>query len=225
MRVELPYGVVDVWQLDLDAEAHDLHLLSAEEEARAERFRRPQDGRRWRRSRAALRSVLAGYVGADPRALALGTAAHGKPFLAEPASDVRFNLSHAGAAALVAFARGVEVGVDVELRARRVDPLAVARRALGEDDARALEALPLDRRQEGFLHAWVRHEATVKCVGTGLGASASNAAGVWVTGLEVGPEWVAAVAASQGPCQVRLRRLPAASSRTREPLEAPSHNR
>ena len=46
MRVELPYGVVDVWQLDLDAEAHDLHLLSAEEEARAERFRRPQDGRR-----------------------------------------------------------------------------------------------------------------------------------------------------------------------------------
>lgn len=212
MWAELTPGAVDVWQIDLEADENDPPVVSPEENARAERFRQPDDGRRSRRARSALRRLLAGYVGADPRALVLETARHGKPYLADPPSDVRFNVSHAGPIALVAFARGAEVGVDVELRERRVDAVTVARHTFGESCARRLAGLPPGRRHEAFLHAWVRHEATVKCLGSGLGSPPSEAADVWVTGLDVAPDMVAAVAARPGPCSIRLRVLPAAGA-------------
>jgi 4'-phosphopantetheinyl transferase len=197
--------VVDVWIVDLGADADDLSVLSAEEIARADRFRHPQDGERRRRARTALRRLLADYLGADPRELVIGTGRHGKPCLAERASDVRFNVSHAGAVALLAFARGAEVGVDVEVRSRSFEPLALARQAFGEAHARALRNLPADRRVEAFLHAWVRHEATVKCLGTGLGGSTPVGNDVWVTDLDVGSEAIAALAVQRGPRSIRRR--------------------
>lgn len=206
----IPRGVVDVWEVDLEACPSASSVLSPEEGARARRFRRERDGRAWSRARGTLRRLLAGYLGADPRTLVLATESHGKPFLAEPASDLRFNVSHAGDVALLAFARGFEVGVDVELRSRPLDALALARRALGEEQVRELERLPPDRRHGAFLRAWVRHEAAVKCVGTGLGGSVPGAGrDVWLTDVDVRLDGVAALAARGGPYGVRLRRLPA----------------
>ena len=46
--------------------------------------------------------------------LVFDTASHGKPFLAGPESVPRFNVSHAGTIALLAFARAAEVGVDIK---------------------------------------------------------------------------------------------------------------
>jgi len=205
MREELPHGVVDVWSVDLGADAEDPHVLSPEENARAERFRDRQDGEHWRRARTALRRVLADYLDADPRMLVFDTASHGKPFLAGPESVPRFNVSHAGTIALLAFAREAEVGVDVEVRSRRFDALALARQAFGDAHARTLRDLPPERREEAFLKAWVRHEATVKCLGAGLGVPAPDARDVWVTDLEVAPEAVAALAATGGPRRIRRR--------------------
>lgn len=207
MPFPLPNGVVDVWLVDLDADEDDLPVLSREENARAERFRRPEEGRRWRRARDALRRLLAAYVDGDPRTLVLATARHGKPFLAEPLSDVRFNVSHAGAVALLAFARRTEVGVDVERRARPLDPIALARRAFGDECAHRLETLAPAQRRTAFLRAWVRHEAILKCHGTGLGASTPPTADVWVADLDAGPDSVAAVAAESGPLAIRFRAL------------------
>lgn len=205
MREELPHSVVDVWSVDLGADAEDPHVLSPEENARAERFRDRQDGEHWRRARTALRRVLADYLGADPRKLVFDTAGYGKPFLTGPRSGIRFNVSHAGAIALLAFARGAEVGVDVEVRARRFDALALARRAFGEAHALTLRDLPPERREEAFLRTWVRHEATVKCLGAGLRVPAPDVKDVWVTDLEMTPEAVAALAADGGPCSIRRR--------------------
>ena len=211
MPEKLPHRTVDVWTVDLELDTGDAAVLSMEEVARTERFRDPRDGERWRRARTALRSLLADYVDASPRALRLGTASRGKPFLADPASDIRFNVSHAGAVALVAFAREAEVGVDVEGRLRRFDALALAEHAFGEAYALALRELPADRRGDAFLQAWVRHEATVKCVGAGLGVSALDAAGVVVTDLDVGPDAVAALATRPGLRSIRHREYAAAA--------------
>jgi 4'-phosphopantetheinyl transferase len=201
----LPADVVDLWTVDLGADGDDPLVLSPEESTRAGRFRDPRNGERWRRARTALRRLLADYVDVDPRELVLRTARRGKPFLAEPASDIRFNVSHAGSIALLAFARGTEVGVDVELRSRRFDALALSRQAFGEAHVRALRELPPDRREEAFLHAWVRHEATAKCLGDGLGAPVPVGADVWVTDLDLGPETVAALAARGEPRSIRFR--------------------
>lgn len=205
MHLELPTGVVDIWRVDLDADADGPPVLSREESARADRFRDPRDGERWRRARTALRRLLADYLDMDPRELVIEAASRGKPFLGTPASDLRFSVSHAATAALLAFTRGTEVGVDFELRSRRIDALALARQAFGEANARALGDLPADRREEAFLRAWVRHEATVKCVGTGLGGSTPDAADVWLTDLDVSPDVVAALATTTGPCTIRCR--------------------
>jgi 4'-phosphopantetheinyl transferase len=202
--------MVDVWKVDLRLETGDPAVLSPEEIARGNRFRDPCDGERWRGARTALRRLLADYAGTDPRALVLGTTRRGKPFLADPATDVRFNVSHAGAVALLAFARGAEVGVDVEDRSRHFDAPSLARHAFGEAYAVALRQLPADCREDAFLQAWVRHEATVKCVGAGLAASTLDASGVVVTDLDVGADLVAALAARPGPCSIRYREYAAA---------------
>ena len=72
--------------------------------------------------------------------------------------------------ALVAVAVHREVGVDVELVRSGLDEPALARLAFGEDAAAALAALGPDDRRSEFFRRWVRHEAAVKCRGTGLGA-------------------------------------------------------
>jgi len=205
--LELAAGVVDVWRVDLGTEADDPPppVLSPAEDARAARFRDSHGGERWRRTRAALRCLLAEYLDADPRELILETASYGKPFLAEPASSLRFNVSHAGTVALLAFASGTEVGIDVEVRSRRFDAVALARQAFGEAYARTVRGVSPDRREEAFLHAWVRHEAIVKCLGAGLAAPAPDATDVWVTGLDVARGAVAALAAGRGPCSIRSR--------------------
>src|SRR5438552_660293 len=59
-----------------------------------------------------LSGLLAQYLGCPPALIALQRGPHGKPQLVgEP---LHFNLSHSGALALLAIARDVAVGVDVE---------------------------------------------------------------------------------------------------------------
>src|SRR3546814_4095124 len=77
---------VDLWTFSLDAEAapagRDAALLSADEAARAARFRRELDRRRFIAGRAGLRRILAAYGQADPAGLAFSYGPSGKPELA-----------------------------------------------------------------------------------------------------------------------------------------------
>jgi 4'-phosphopantetheinyl transferase len=191
-------GVVDVWRADLAVASSSYRdLLSRDELERVERFIRTTHGGWWASARGILRALLARYLDTDPRALRFTAGAHGKPALAEPATTLRFNMSHAGPAALYAVTDGSEVGVDLEREDRRVDPVRVARRIFGADEAARLGALDPPARQREFLREWVRHEALVKCLGTGIGA---YRAGPQLTDrpsvceLDVGPGSVAAVA-------------------------------
>src|SRR3954447_15740394 len=81
-------------------------LLPSSDLRRAER-----QGARWANARAALRQTLAEYLGEDPAALRIRD--EDKPRL-EPASPLRFNLSHSADLALIAVATEREVGIDVE---------------------------------------------------------------------------------------------------------------
>jgi 4'-phosphopantetheinyl transferase len=191
-------AVVEVWRADL-ATADDglATLLSADERARAARFARAADGRRWARGRGILRALVAEYVGADPHTLRFGADPGGKPELVEPSSWLHFNLSHSGDVALYAFAQGRAVGVDVEVaRERRADVVALARRAFGPEEAERLGTLEPEARQREFLRAWARYEAQLKC----------GAEPVWIADLDV--DEAAAVAVEGGPCEILLRDWP-----------------
>jgi 4'-phosphopantetheinyl transferase len=211
----LAADAVDVWEADLDLAARDDELratLSADERERAGRFVHARDGARWARARGILRSLLGGYLGTDPRALRFVLGEHGKPALADVGgerADVRFNLSHSGGVALYAFALGRGVGVDVELVRRPLgDVVQLAARMLGEDAARRLRALDGDAREREFLRLWTRHEALVKCHGTGIGAggAAPGDPDPWVVELDVDVAGAAALALAGPPCELRRLR-------------------
>ena len=113
-----------------------------------------------------LQAALAARLGADAADLSFHDGLHGKPALVGVA-DLAFNLSHSGATAMLAIARGahLEVGVDVERLDRRV-PIDRAGRRAFDDRERALVA----NDQPGLLRLWVAKEALLKATGDGVSA-------------------------------------------------------
>ena len=171
-RIELVPGEVHLWAATLPLPPVELaeceRLLAGDERERAA-SPLPEARERYVAVRGLLRRLLGLYLGRPAEALCFAYGAHGKPSLAgEGPGGVRFNVSHAGEVALLAFAAGREVGVDVE-RVRDV-PRAerIATRILEPAAAEAWRALPPAERREAFLREWTRVEAMSKLTGRGV---------------------------------------------------------
>lgn len=167
---ELRGGVViDVWVAPLDVAPATRAALEAGltevERGRAARYRAPADARRFSAARGWLRQVLGAALGVEPGAVALSQGP-GKPRLADRAGP-RFNLSHAGALALIAVAEQ-EVGVDVEPVAGAGRWADVVDLVCSAGEAAALRRLPPEEQSAAFLRAWTAKEAYLKATGTGL---------------------------------------------------------
>jgi 4'-phosphopantetheinyl transferase len=179
-------GEIHVWRVRLNR--GKALPPTAEEAARAARFLTPALRRRYLRAHAALRAILANFTDA-PLEFALHE--KGKPYLAS-APQIRFNLAHSREMALVAVAREVEVGVDIE----RVRPLpeyaAIAQRYFP-----AGYTSPTGVRD--FFRHWTRFEALLKAHGAGLYGAGATPPGVWtVAEIDAGPGFTAALAV-EGP--------------------------
>jgi 4'-phosphopantetheinyl transferase len=183
---------IHVWQARLDA-AHwpSSDGLPPKERDREARIQRREPRRRWVAARWALRGILGAYLDEDPAKIELGAERHGKPVLADPPTPLRFNLSHSRDLAVVAVARGREVGVDVEW----IDP----RRG----------------RPADFYATWTRREAVAKCLGVGLWATLPAAA-VAVSPFDAEPGFAAAIAVA-GEDVPPLRRFAIGADLTRPP--------
>ena len=148
---------VRVWLADLDATAPPTAgaLLSPEERTRAKGFADPIGRTRYAASRAILRVLLSRYAGEKPEELVVMYPKTGKPYLSS--SRVKFNISHSQGLGLFAFARDVEVGVDIEREGRLPEASALGERFL-----------PEGTRRGGFYRAWTMEEAALKCRGLGV---------------------------------------------------------
>jgi 4'-phosphopantetheinyl transferase len=158
---------IHVWRMRLGEVAATDEHLSPRERLRASRFRFARDRERFVAAHSALRQILGGYLSLPPYAVELRTGEHGKPALSDQAG-LQFSLSHAGGAAVVAVASGIEVGVDVEAASTLVDPEAVVERAMTAGERKALGSLPPDRTRDAILATWVRKEAVAKVRGQGM---------------------------------------------------------
>jgi 4'-phosphopantetheinyl transferase len=155
-------------QIDPAAElAPALGILDEEERARASRFVREDDRRRFVLSHSELRRRLGTLLERAPGELRFEAGAHGKPRLRGAGGDVRFSLSHSGDYVLIGIARGREVGVDIECR-REVDALALARRFFARTESARLEGLDPGTRTAAFFRIWTRKESFVKATGLGF---------------------------------------------------------
>jgi 4'-phosphopantetheinyl transferase len=162
-------GEVQVWSIEVDRPEKELALLggmlTADELLRAAELRTDDGRRRFVTSHAALRALLGGYLDRAPSDVALAASTQGKPRL-DPASPLRFNLSHSGRLAFIAVATEAEVGVDLEEVRTRADIPGLARRVLTEAEREAVEAAA--DRDRAFYRHWVAKEAFVKATGRGI---------------------------------------------------------
>lgn len=142
--------------------------LSQAEQVRADRFRLPLHAHRHRVGRAMARHLLANWRGrsctkaADEQTWVEGQ--HGKPALGH-AGAPRFNLSHSGDWAMLAVSDTLEVGVDLEGLASLGHVADMASRILSPDELAAHAFAP---SPQALLSSWVRKEACLKALGTGL---------------------------------------------------------
>jgi 4'-phosphopantetheinyl transferase len=166
---DLAPGDVHVWAACLDDLSEDALgvPLSADERDRGGRFHFKRDRRRFVTARGLLRVLLGRYLDVDPAGLLFGYGPRGKPCLAER-DEPRFNLSHSGGLALLVFARGCELGVDIEQERPLPESADIARHYFSAREGAGLLSLREDERDAAFFRCWTRKEAFVKATGDGL---------------------------------------------------------
>lgn len=209
----LEQGEVHVWRLQQQdqswTEATAVQL-SADEARQAGRFRFERDRRAFIQRRSALRSILAGYLGADPGRLRFGSSPLGRPYLESSGGlDLDFSCSSRDSMTLVAVARGLRVGVDLEMVMEDLPFRQLGEFVLDAESQRGVELA--GDPQLAFLEAFTALEARAKLVGMGLAEAvrcrsepSRVAPGACLSRLEVGSGFVACLATSGRPVAVRM---------------------
>ena len=171
-QLTLPEDEVHLWQIELAAVATSeqrwQQVLSTDEQTRAARFHFSRDRQHFTATRALLRTILASYVASEPAKLVFRYSEKDKPSLALAGNQVEFNVSHSGTTALLAFARGRVLGVDVERIREDLDPTALAQRFFSTHEQNQLAAVSPSEKYHAFFRGWTRKEAYIKAKGTGL---------------------------------------------------------
>ncbi|MCB5165676.1 4'-phosphopantetheinyl transferase superfamily protein [Streptomyces bambusae] len=209
-------GRAQVWQADARQSGPGLPelagaVLDAGELGRARALHRARDRRCYLTAHTALRVLLGARLGIAPAEVRYRREScpccgepHGRPALDVPGTGVHFSLSHSGDLVLLALA-ATPVGVDVQLTGTASEADDVAGVLHPREEAE-LAACPRASRAAAFARAWVRKEAYLKGLGTGLARSPSldyvgttptpppGPPGWHLTDLTVPPAYTAAVA-------------------------------
>jgi 4'-phosphopantetheinyl transferase len=166
------WDALHVWLIRADV-ADDLlgvlrAVLDEPERQRAAAIRDARARRRFVAAHGATRLILGHHLGVPPGTIRWRRGPHGKPDLAHPRSDLRFNLSHSGTLAVVAVSDRRPVGVDVQEVNRSIDAGVLATRFFPDEEARWVAAARPAARHGRFTRLWVRKEACLKAAGARL---------------------------------------------------------
>jgi len=161
---------VAIWLLpDVDALPTwvDAHILSFDEQARAERISHIPTRNQFVRCRLLLRTLLASRLDCSPSAIAFTIAPDGKPHLANRADRHFFNVSHTEG--LIAIAIGPRpLGIDVEVHRDHRDRAGLVDRYFAIEERQQYHALPEALKPAAFLRGWTCKEALLKGTGAGV---------------------------------------------------------
>jgi 4'-phosphopantetheinyl transferase len=164
---------IRVWWTDLDrpeCETASLAtILSADERARADRFRFDRDRQRFTVARGLLRVLIGRTLGVPAGEVIFAYGKRGKPALRWPAdSGLEFNLSHSHGLALYATTWKRAIGIDLEFQRNEFDYHGIAGRFFTAREFDQIQALPDGARRAAFFRGWARKEAFLKARGDGL---------------------------------------------------------
>lgn len=171
-------------------------ILSAPERGQLRAFVRADDANDFLARRVFLRTLLSGYLDADPshlrfarRCASCGSMEHGKPRLAMPPSSpgLEFSASSSRGEVLVGVGGFGPLGVDVE----RFDPSlpleALAAYANSQAERRAMRSGSSAVGRSRFLRFWTLKEAYLKGLGLGLARDPTDLS---VVCDHAGPRWL-----------------------------------
>lgn len=160
---------VGIWRFDCVRHRDDGRRFDATLDARERdrlRMMRSADARlRFSAGRWLARHVLARRLGCRESDVELTVGPHGRPSLASGRFD--FNLSHAGSIVVLVLG-ATRVGIDVEASGRVANWRSITRRFFSAGETAAIEACAEEERRTAFFRTWVRKEAFVKAIGTGV---------------------------------------------------------
>lgn len=169
-----PENTVDLWHIDASTAVDCIEIcrrvLAETEVQRADRFYFQRHRIRFAATRAAMRTILAGYLETAPETIVFSYGAKGKPDLAPGfrESGLKFNLSHSREHALLAVTQCACVGADIEYIDEQFGTDEIANRFFSPQEANTLRAVPAALRPAAFFSCWTRKEAYIKAVGEGL---------------------------------------------------------
>jgi 4'-phosphopantetheinyl transferase len=143
-------------------------ILSADEQARADRFYFERDRHRFTISRGRLRQILSHYLNTPAEQIQFCYGTYGKPSLASSLANtgLQFNLAHSGEVVLCGVTRDRQIGVDVEQIRPMPKVQQLAERCLSPQEQDSLTASSCP--EEAFLSYWTCKEAYLKAIGSGL---------------------------------------------------------
>ena len=173
-QLRLRHGEIHVWRADLNEQSayvrSILPFLTSTDLRRVESFHFQKNREHFILGRGILRLLLENYLDIEPDQLRICYGQFGKPALAESSNTRRlhFNVSHSHELALFAFARDVQLGVDVEYVRPDFAFKDVARQFFSPAEFEKLLRLQPDQMIEAFFNCWTRKEAYIKAVGKGL---------------------------------------------------------
>lgn len=168
MPAEIDIEVVSACLADFPDLTRFVALLSEDERARALRFKVEEPQRVFTLARGLLRLELGKRLGVDASQIRFDLRPSGKPDLrrSDAASpDWRFSVSHAGPHIALGFARGVDIGIDIERVNRKMSLIGIAERYFAPREIEILSRLPDEARTRSFFAGWTRKEAIVKAQG------------------------------------------------------------
>lgn len=161
-------GEVHLWRARLEPTAALSETLSTEEWIRAGRFHFERDRDRHVATRGLVRTILSGYLDVDAHEIEFNVGPHGKPALLNPASMLRFNVSHSDDLMLLAVTYGREIGIDLEHMQPNLPFETLADHYFDPEEAWELRQLPVEKRAWKFYDVWTCTEARLKAGGTGF---------------------------------------------------------
>jgi 4'-phosphopantetheinyl transferase len=172
-KLTLPENKVDIWRIDLVGLGEIQRyrcLLSQDEIERADRFYFEKHRQQFSFTRAVMRQVLSSYINADPRDLVFSYGAKGKPALSNGTEKqtLQFSLSHSEDIALLAVAKGLTLGIDIEFINPEFATEEVAESFFSRGEVDCLMAMPPQERAHAFFSCWTRKESYIKAIGDGL---------------------------------------------------------
>ncbi len=188
-------GEIHLWQLPLSGgQQAPESWLDQDELTRFQRFSAPGQARRYLLSRCAMRQILSTYLSINPQDLNLSIQRGGKPVIASPDCDLQFNLSHTGDIGLLAVARRMAVGVDIE----KIRPIShkhgIARRVFDPDEVSSIMETARQKQDGHFFQLWTCMEARQKCKGQGVFGNKVSKESVGMHEFTPSPGYCAAVA-------------------------------